>query len=96
MHLTSGISYDADQNASRSSPIPTGWRSTYLVVTYRLGGTVNEGRRRFHKKLDLEGSSKDAEFDERHVRPLLRAELQEIRRRVEKSRLRRGRMGQSS
>ena len=100
MHLTSDISYDADRNASQSSPIPTGWRSTYLVVTYKLGRTVNEGRRKFHNKLDLEGSSKDAEFDERHVRPFkLSAELLEISRREEKGRLRRndwGRMGQSS
>lgn len=44
MHLTPSISYDADRNASQSSPIPTGWRSTYLVVTYKLGRTVNEGR----------------------------------------------------
>jgi hypothetical protein len=85
MHLTSGISHDADRNASRSSPIPTGWRSIYLVVTYRLGRTVNEGHQRFHKELDLKGSSKDAEFDERHVRPLLRAELLEIERMVERT-----------
>lgn len=50
------------------APMPTGWRSTYLVVTWRKTVSSRAGRGEERAgKLYLEGGTKDAELYEGHV-----------------------------
>ena len=55
-----------EMDETLDAPMPTGCRSTYLVVTCGSGSERDEGKDEKEENEDLEGSTEDAEFDKRH------------------------------